>query len=507
MRRRRLLISILVAPIVAFVALIAWRNRTLPPMPIVPSRATTYILGPVNPDGTINYLAAFNEIASEGVTRENNAAIPILEVLGPEIIAEGVRAQTLKTLGLSSLPAGGDYFVYLDEYPRAQDEDLDEAVKAPWKAEEQPGIAAWREANAGQLDKLVEASRRPRYYMPWMTAGSPHMMSALLKHLSPTRNAANALKCRAMLRLGSGDLDGACRDALALHRLARLVSQPPALLPQLVGIVMEKKAGDVDAALAGDENLTAARARRMISDLRSLPPMPEIRKAFDTGERFALLDAMMAFFCEEPPPDPAEIDTELAGLKNSLDPDLMFGITNSYFGEIVAALEKDDYLARRQALDELPDILPQMEAIKARYAGPSGAWNRLWDRPEKRRAAASKMVAFVTLAVSLPVMTRVIDKAAASETYFRLTIISFALAAHRIEQGRYPAELSGLVPEYLPEIPGDVFSGKPLVYRLEGEGYVLYSIGANLLDDGGVEEEDIDEGDIVVRQIGRALKE
>lgn len=69
------------------------------------------------------------------------------------------------------------------------------------------------------------------------------------------------------------------------------------------------------------------------------------------------------------------------------------------------------------------------------------------------------------------------------------------------ERGGYPSRLEELVPGYLPRVPVDVFSGGPLVYRASENGYILYSVGQNGQDDGGVarSEEDRNADDIVVR--------
>ncbi len=46
----------------------------------------------------------------------------------------------------------------------------------------------------------------------------------------------------------------------------------------------------------------------------------------------------------------------------------------------------------------------------------------------------------------------------------------------------------------------DPFTGKSFVYRREGDGFIVYSLGVNRTDDGGVEDEkDRDKGDIVWR--------
>jgi hypothetical protein len=51
--------------------------------------------------------------------------------------------------------------------------------------------------------------------------------------------------------------------------------------------------------------------------------------------------------------------------------------------------------------------------------------------------------------------------------------------------GAYPESLEALVPGILKEVPVDPFTGKPFVYRREGEGFIVYSLGSNEKDDGG----------------------
>jgi len=60
-----------------------------------------------------------------------------------------------------------------------------------------------------------------------------------------------------------------------------------------------------------------------------------------------------------------------------------------------------------------------------------------------------------------------------------------SLAAFRAMHGSYPATLEELVPEIMPELPPDPFTGDPLEYRRKGDGYVLYSVGPDRKDHGG----------------------
>lgn len=63
------------------------------------------------------------------------------------------------------------------------------------------------------------------------------------------------------------------------------------------------------------------------------------------------------------------------------------------------------------------------------------------------------------------------------------TAIAVQLYSRR--HGRYPERLDQLVPEFLPEVPEDPFLGEPLRYVVEENGYAVYSVGQDGIDDGG----------------------
>jgi len=78
--------------------------------------------------------------------------------------------------------------------------------------------------------------------------------------------------------------------------------------------------------------------------------------------------------------------------------------------------------------------------------------------------------------------------------------IAAAIERYRLDQGAPPDQLETLVPGYLDTVPPDPYDEQPLRYRREGEGYVVYSIGDNLADEGGTEDpRSSREGDVVFR--------
>ena len=65
--------------------------------------------------------------------------------------------------------------------------------------------------------------------------------------------------------------------------------------------------------------------------------------------------------------------------------------------------------------------------------------------------------------------------------------IACALERYRQAHGNYPVMLDVLAPEYMAAIPHDIINGQPLHYRRTTDGqFVLYSVGWNEKDDGGV---------------------
>ncbi len=93
-----------------------------------------------------------------------------------------------------------------------------------------------------------------------------------------------------------------------------------------------------------------------------------------------------------------------------------------------------------------------------------------------------------------------LDRAIASRDQFELqrrgVSLHLAIERYRAANGRPPATIPELVPGYLDRVPLDPYSGRPFVYRVlpepdaHGRAYLLYSVGVDGQDDGGVSGEE-----------------
>ena len=85
----------------------------------------------------------------------------------------------------------------------------------------------------------------------------------------------------------------------------------------------------------------------------------------------------------------------------------------------------------------------------------------------------------------VPVHKRSKEKDTAIVATFRGVRLMVALELHRLAEDKYPATLKALSPEFIAEPPEDPFSGESFIYVGEQEPYRLYSVGPNMIDDGG----------------------
>ena len=169
-------------------------------------------------------------------------------------------------------------------------------------------------------------------------------------------------------------------------------------------------------------------------------------------------------------------------LGRSIDWDPAFREANHLFDRLVAASRLPDRASRRR----------EYKAIEDELKSPSpGVLQEALMTKSERGAYVGKAV----LRLLLPAVQTMQDASDRLEQMQNNLHIAFALGIFRAETGRYPTTLEQLAPNYLPSIPADRCSGKPLNYKPSVDGYVLYSVGVNGVDNGGHGVNDNPSGD------------
>ena len=72
-----------------------------------------------------------------------------------------------------------------------------------------------------------------------------------------------------------------------------------------------------------------------------------------------------------------------------------------------------------------------------------------------------------------------------SNCRLQVLLAELAIRQFRQDHNRLPSSLSKLVPEYLKTVPTDFYRDQPLIYRMVGDDFLVYSVGSDQVDDGG----------------------
>jgi hypothetical protein len=512
-----------------FVSAFVWASSCLfvnasavePKFPL--GRETTYVDGPLDEEGYVDYAEALNLHYGRGVTPENNAHALLWTVIGPGSIDPAIRAKHFQQLGVDMPPEKGNYFVTLqsfvegrasgpDTYPlsKAAKAALDQLALAggrPWTAAEFPQVAAWLNANGESLTRMEDGLKRPEYFRPVVAPSTPEGRGGLLESLIPglaeVRDLAKAFAARALLRTTEGKFAEAWDDLLRCRRLGCYVSRGPMLVDLLVGISIEAMAARAEAGYVASRKWTAASAVAHVRDLDALPPMSELADKIDRAERFTYLDAVRQVrrAVMDPvggavlPGDPAEL--RKMAVSADYEPALRSG--NRWYGRLAGAARLTERAARQAEFEridaDLKSLTPRGKLERFSFSLGLAAGT-----PATRGERIGELVTVMML----PNVSYLSEQTGRTAQSTHNVKIAIGLAAYRDEVGRYPTTLDELVPSYLAAVPIDLFAERPPVYRVTATGYLLYSIGPNGKDDDGRTHEDdpgknFDRDDISIR--------
>jgi hypothetical protein len=493
----------------------AWHGRAddrpRPKPKFTVSKETTYVIAPLDKHGCIDYEAALNQRMGRGIKPADNANVLLWKAVGPRPEGGKMPARFFKLLGIQAPPEKGQYFRTLYQYVKEllqvypQDllddlyEQMDQAGERPWTEKKYPFLAEWIQANAQPLALVMDATRRPKYFSPLVASHDPpFLIAALLPSVQRCRELANVLTVRAMLHLGRGRHDEAWQDLLACHRLGRLVAQGGTLIEGLVGIAINNIAANADVVFLEHTRLSVKQLKACMHDLEKLPPMPSVADKVDLAERFMFLDTVMMINRTGFGPlqgliggranIPEPLEKELQK-KIDWDPALRNG--NLWYDRLVAAMRLQNRAAREKKLD---DIEKELKSLRAKVSDPDALTAALRGKDTTAKTRG-KLVGDALIALMVPALRKVQQASDRTEQVHVNLQVAFALAAYQRDHGRYPKELKALAPAYLARVPGDLFSGKALIYRQSEKGYLFYSVGINGRDDQGRSYGDAPPGD------------
>ncbi len=317
------------------------------------------------------------------------------------------------------------------------------------------------------IEELRQASQLPLSRFP-LTYNKDEPASILLPHLAALKWVTSTLRLRASAELQNGESDKAFADVRLMLYLNGTIRTEPFLISHLVRFAM------LDATLQPVyEGLAAHRW---------------------SDAQLATLDT-----------DLARLDF-LADYKQVMRGELAFGIAE------IEWMRRERYF---MGLNDTPDgqssplyltlrLLPagffyqnelQIAKMNLEYLLPSVDLEKRIVSPDT--AGQNQKTVLHDLAqhpygsifarLLVPSVFTSIKRFAQTQTQLDLARVAIALERYHLAHGEFPGSLDALTPQFLSTVPHDVINGEPLHYRRTEDGqFVLYSVGWNQTDDGGV---------------------
>jgi len=299
--------------------------------------------------------------------------------------------------------------------------------------------------------------------------------SMVLTHLSPMRNLARILAARAHIQAQKGNAQDAWQTITGLLRFADALRTEPTLVSQLVRMAIVGLATETVYHLP---NMTLPDESQMavINDLLiSFEDNAPVVLAFD-GERILVGEPIFA--------QGNKAQEQLEGEIGSDSP-VSSAVIGAY--RLCKPLIQTDHAQYLRIIHEYARMGEQ----------PSHASDRETADQMFRNMPKHLIISYVLA----PAGDRVYHLHKRMIARLRIMHVGMVLLRHRQDQGAFPKNLSALNAR----IPPDPFGKKPLIYRTEGNGFLIYSVSSDEEDNEGIPRQpNIERWDIPWRFEGKA---
>jgi len=335
-------------------------------------------------------------------------------------------------------------------------------------------LVSWLENNQRAFDALRVAAERPYYWSSYQKSGEvaspagivPSVMESIMQSLAGYKKLARAMGWRIRLDALSGEIDSAMKDCLVLQKFGDHLHSGGLLVEQLVGIAIEALSFSEITRILKDIDVPA-NAMKMVQE--------GLTKQFVRHQPLISLDAEKVLWYDQ-------IQRTFTDDGKGDGRVLMRGLPYVVSGwkDYLWGLVTFSYPSRHEFVIEIDRCYEQIDEFL--YRTP---WDLHNDYTNENKWNKKFPRSFM-LQISWPAYRRVSQLAWRLETHRTAMLTLLAIMRCWKDSGHYPENLNELVSAgYLSSLPMDPFGGRPLMYKKTEEGFILYSVGEDLKDEGG----------------------
>jgi len=340
-----------------------------------------------------------------------------------------------------------------------------------------PAVREGLKTNETVLAELRDASQRPYSRYP-VVYNLDNPWGILLPHLKNVKNAVQRLQLKACAELADGRSDEALADVKLMLYLADSVKGEPFLISYLVRLACVQLAIQPVWEGLAEHAWSDAQLQELQANFQQYDFVADLKRPLGAEQAAGILTVELT-------------------RKNGLHywNDISNSESNTPSGHRMANLidslvasgwyyQEEFNFCRLFHMLLGTDLDPAKKQISPKQVESNkGEFDRVLGRPGFSRVIHHRLIA----ALLLPALGRVPIKAAMAQTTVDEAVLACALERYRLANGQFPETLEALVPRFISQLPNDVISGEPYKYHLTNDGqFVLYSVGWNEKDDGGV---------------------
>jgi hypothetical protein len=321
-------------------------------------------------------------------------------------------------------------------------------------------------------DEVAEANLSGDYQ-------SKMMLEVLLPHFGPLRVLGKVLAGDLRLAATQVDNERVVENAKAILNIGSHAHDSPFLISDLVGFaIWNVAATNTKTVLTEQPDLfTDAQLIELADAFASLAGGGDPRLDLQS-ERDSFYDVLQRIYTDDGNGEGHITAEGLQLLIGGFGVDAEFEIGGPVLATLIA-----DRQEMKRTYDKLMEIA-EREARLPYHERPNPS--KLDVEVEKLLASSATELRYLPVTTLMPALSRVALNVDMAVQQRDAVLVGIALERHRRRFGAYPAELTALVPRYLPAVPIDRISGEPVRYKLVEGRPLVYGVGMDGDDDGGV---------------------
>lgn len=423
------------------------------------SRAASWIVFLLHPKVAIPFLLLLALISAPMVYRTLRLAKvppadepfdtkPVLAFVVPDTDNAYVEYQAASVLHVDYVEAPGDSN---STHELFGDWEHATASERKWLAANRPFMELWRKGTAKPDAQYVRASEL--------------RADTLLPAVQETRDFSRLVRLESSRLLADGKPEEAWDWLRTSFRMSRQLGRHGSIIERLVGIATHAHTAEGMVKWSNDPQVAADQLRCAMRELE------------DEQKRTPPLSACLQM----------EYLSTIATWRS-----FTYGPANPVLNALTGESELNERAFRHLFANWLAQAdLPRQQRTKTLPGlfvfEPTPANGKTQPSAKEVSDYVHKSVLAALMVPSGQQMFMAADRETARDTVLMAVL---ALELFSREHGHYPEKLDELVPDFLPAVPEDNHAPPktPLQYRRDGDGALIYSVGDNGVDDGGVFE-------------------